>query len=906
MYTKNILISLLFLLPVFQLACYGQHLDLADFEKSHKNRGFTFNENTGQVVDQFSQPRTDVLFNGTSAGLNFYIRTNGISYQLHGREKQNDSLESIQRVDIDFLDCKTNAEVVRPSEVVSQSIFYKSGSSDPMVSNEYSEVTLQSIYDGIDVRYYEKDAELKYDFIVAAGANYKAIVLNVKGADVSIKKDGSLEYSTPAGTIYEAAPVVFQGNKTLEAKWLISDGHLTFDIKNVDPTKDVVIDPSVGILNWSTYYGGTNDDVIEDVIVDGVGSIYVVGTTRSSTQIATTGAYQVSYSAFFDSFIAKFDGAGQRIFGTYFGGANSEHGKSIALDTQGNIAFVGETNSQSGLSTSASFQLTSGGSYDLLVGKFSSTGFRIWMTYFGGSGLEFVNACTTDANDDIYLAGRTNSSSNIATISAHQQTRSGGYDGLVAKFSSSGNLLWSTYYGGTAADEVRDIDINANDELVFVGHTASSNNISTPGSNQTTYISGYASHSFAVKMESSGSVLWGTYFGGGSTSYAYACALDDTGTVYMGGKVNGSGNIGGIGVHQNTYNGSGDGYLVKYTSAGTKIWSSFYGGSGEDFINAIEIQANGDLLVGGSTKSTGAIATPDGFNTTLAGNTDGFIAKLTSNCVRIRGSYIGGSNNDIINGLTIDTDENIIVAGETTSTNLPTTTASHQNTYAGASGFEDGFIYSLSNCSFTYDTIDILTTRCDPVTFPSGITLYPAEGEYNEVLTNAGGCDSLINITISYILADTTISRNGSDLTGIYSPNFSYQWIDCNTLLPLPGETSNFFHATVNIYCALVIYHNGCSDTSSCYDISVLSIENTLPTSSLSFYPNPSSTSITVESSNNESNIAYSIYDLVGNLVKKGTVVNGKINIEELDNASYIIELSTGSTTLRKTLIKQH
>ena len=133
----------------------------------------------------------------------------------------------------------------------------------------------------------------------------------------------------------------------------------------------------------------------------------------------------------------KFNSAGVRQWGTYYGGNDVDNGNYCATDATGNVYLSGTTSSSvTAISTIGSHQSTYGGNGDAFLVKFNSSGGRQWGTYYGGVGGDNGNSCATDATGNVYLVGTTNSSlTAIATLGSHQSTYGGGTnDAFLVKF----------------------------------------------------------------------------------------------------------------------------------------------------------------------------------------------------------------------------------------------------------------------------------------------------------------------------------------------------------------------------------------------------------------------------------------------------------------------------------------
>ncbi|MBK6522952.1 MAG: hypothetical protein IPG08_11815 [Sphingobacteriaceae bacterium] len=229
-----------------------------------KTQVFSFKENKGQIGDQFSKPRPDVLFTGNSGNLFFYLRNNGVSYQISRVDKwksiENEGKQlhvpavqkvpeqtTVYRFDIDWLGANSNATVQKQDQLSGYDNYYTEVCPNGALGVlSYGSVVYQNLYNGIDLKWYNKNGNLKYDYIVAPGADHKQIKLEIKGSKkISINKNGELIIETPLGELTEQAPLVLQNGKKLRSKWVIQNSIVSFDIENIDPSQELIIDPLV-------------------------------------------------------------------------------------------------------------------------------------------------------------------------------------------------------------------------------------------------------------------------------------------------------------------------------------------------------------------------------------------------------------------------------------------------------------------------------------------------------------------------------------------------------------------------------------------------------------------------------------------------------------------------------------
>ncbi|MEI6508013.1 MAG: SBBP repeat-containing protein [Bacteroidota bacterium] len=399
----------------------------------------------------------------------------------------------------------------------------------------------------------------------------------------------------------------------------------------------VKFNPSGGV-QWATYYGGSGGERATGIAVDSLKCIYVTGQTSSLSDIATTGSYQNSCSScpsIFDAFLAKFDSAGMLQWGTYFGGPGGEIAYGIAIDPKRNVIITGYTNSALGIATTGSYMSSLGGNTDAFVSRFSTSGSMLWSTYFGSSLNDIGFGIATDSGGNIYVTGRTNSTTGIASIGAYQTVYGGGYyDAFLVQFDSLGNKHWSTYYGVDQRDIGLAVTTDYRGDVLFTGYTNSGAMIASGGAHQTIYGGGGSSYGDAmiVKFTSLGARVWATYYGGSGEDEALGIATDAIGNVYVAGSTTSSTAIATAGTSGSSFSGgaNSDAFIVKLNTNGIRQWGTYYGGTQIDDAQSIAVSNTGNILVTGRTYSTTGIAFGTVYQNIYGGNQDAFVASFTS------------------------------------------------------------------------------------------------------------------------------------------------------------------------------------------------------------------------------------------------------------------------------------
>ncbi|MEO5673704.1 MAG: T9SS type A sorting domain-containing protein [Chitinophagales bacterium] len=249
---------------------------------------------------------------------------------------------------------------------------------------------------------------------------------------------------------------------------------------------------------WSTYYGDSGVDRAHVVNLDKKGNLFVGGTCSSRKGIATPDAFHTTYGGgTSDAYIAKFDTAGNFIWGTYVGGADYDRVRGVECDSAGNAYLGGFTVSDTGIATPGSYQpfisppQSGAQTEDAFLIKFNTNGARKWGTYYGGTADEQMWGMSSDKKiHAVYIMGSTASPEDIASGSTLQSEKSGGQDGFLARFRENGSVQWSSYFGGKSGDQFEDAMPDTSGFLYVAGRNTASTMPATSGVYQTTYYGG--------------------------------------------------------------------------------------------------------------------------------------------------------------------------------------------------------------------------------------------------------------------------------------------------------------------------------------------------------------------------------------------------------------------------------
>ncbi len=709
----------------------------------------SFEENKGQVRTTDGAAAPDVRYRLSQGNTQLFLLENGIAYQFsrthypegyaelaadarhdHQKQAQLDAMRELIRLETFRMDMRlegasTNARITTGGRSSDYTQYYNH---DALDVHSYTKVTYHDIYPGIDWVVYTTEKGMKYDFVVRPGADPDRIRLRFEHhEELTIDADGNLIHGNRMGRFTEERPVSFQEGKEVPTSFVLERNMLRFALENYDQNRTLTIDPA---RIWGTYYGDVSDDFGHSSSTDANNNVYLAGSTLSVSAIAAVG-HQNTSGGLMDAFLVKFNSAGQRLWGTYYGGPGTDNGRACAVDGSGNVYLAGATNSITDIASGGHQNMT-GGDNDAFLVKFDSDGIHLWSTYYGGLATDYGLSCTVGVNDDVFLAGTTFGSLTGIASGGHQNAHGGNDDAFLVKFSSAGVRQWGTYYGGAQAETQTTCATDASGNVFLAGSTGSTTNIGD-GGHQNTPVG--LVDCYLVKFNSAGQRQWGTYYGGLFDENGGTCVVDNAGNVYLSGSTTSYSGIATPGSHQD-YHGAEipayqegfdyDAFLAKFDNDGVRLWATYYGGWDPETGRGCTTDGNNNVYLTGETRSEENIGS-GGHQNTYAGSWDAFLVQFNESGERQWGTYYGdgGAFDDWGIGCAVDSNNDVYIAGQTGS---PTAIASggHQNMHGGNQW--DAFLVKFEGGAHTLST----GTITDPLCVEGTVDVpYTAEGTFN-------------------------------------------------------------------------------------------------------------------------------------------------------------------------------
>jgi gliding motility-associated-like protein len=738
----------------------------------------------GLFVENKGQWDASVNYMSTIGNSNVYFSKNFITYNLFDGKamselehlKSESSLRSnivnAHCLRIDFVNANVNSTILPLGEYPAKYSYFIGNDPKKWTTavKSFNELSYKNVYSGTGIVYYlDKKGQFKYDVLLDKGAEYKNIQLKYSGANAMSIEYGKLRIVTSLGSIYEQEPYAYQlinGNKVeVKCNFTLKNNTVGFAFPNgYNKMFELIIDPSV---IFSTYPTTTQLLSADAATYDSQGNLYMAAGTLSSTYQATPGAYTMSSTGGFgwNMVIEKYAPNGTtQLYGAFIGG------------TTGSM--------------------------------------------MSGPAEDYPYSLFCDSGDNLFIFGTSSSSDFPTTSGCYDNSNAGSTDYVVSKLNSSGTtLMASTYLGGTGQEggnfqsAVSSIYIDKSDNVFVSGLTASTNYPVTSGVIQGTS-SGGTSDGIITKLNNSLTALtWSTYIGGSGTDDVCDVKIAPNGTIYICGNTSSTNFPGTTGGLNATNAGGQDGFVTSIDATATSlIQSTYLGTSAKDKAKFVQIDANNNVYVIGSTTNASYPVTTGAYN--MPGTFNYFIHKLNSGLnTTVFSACLGGASNSSANvnefvptAFGVDLCNNIHFSGNNLNGGLPLSS----NAFSSTSK-------SIYLCSLTSDGKSLLfgsyyggavsnntnsgshihestNNRFDPngILYHTECTLDGAYSLLNQIsVDNNGGSNNAASFKIDFSFLTNSFSataqgidpscgnNNGSATVTVVggSGNFSYQWL---------------------------------------------------------------------------------------------------------------------------------
>jgi len=456
---------------------------------------------------------------------------------------------------------------------------------------------------------------------------------------------GTLSKFSGSGTNYSAT-FTPRANSTAQgivsvASNKFSDAAGNFNVDGADANNTVTLTvntvqtPTVG---WIRLFGESYYDIPNSVAIGRDGAIYLAGQTDSRTlEGQTTHGGR-------DGFITRYNSDGIKVWTRLVGGLGDDAAESVSTGADGGIYVAGYTNSRT------LDGQTNNGSTNGFICRYNSDGTKVWTELLGGVDLDYLDGASASASV-ISVSGWVESiaiGAGGAVYAAGREDNGNpdGYgqpDGFISRYSTGGSKAWAARVGGTGYEDEFRVASGPDGAVYVVGQTDSYT------------VDGQTGHGgrdgFITRFNSDGTKVWTRILGGTGDDYTTSVTVGRDGTIYVAGYTD-SRTFDG-----QTSHGSRDGFITRYNSDGIKAWTRLVGGSGGDYQFSVTAGVDGAVYVAGLTESTT-------FNgQTSHGRQDGFVARYNSDGTEIWTRLVGAAGYDNVTGVTVGADGSIYVVG---------------------------------------------------------------------------------------------------------------------------------------------------------------------------------------------------------------------------------------------------
>jgi hypothetical protein len=473
----------------------------------------------------------------------------------------------------------------------------------------FAQLEYRQVYEGVDLIYYGNGRELEYDFRVAARADARVITVEFQGTkDRRLEQSGDLVLQTGAGELRLRKPVAYQQGEN--GRELVSCQFALLD--------------------------------------DGRFGFHL-------------GDYDHERALVIDPTL---------VYSSFLGGQTDlNFGHDVVVDSSG-IYLAGDMLSVD-FPTEFPIQASNKGKWDIFVAKLTPNGSQlVFSTYLGGTVWETPWGIAIDSARNVYIGGSTYSV-NFPVVNAVQPARAGLTDTFVAKLNAAGNaLVYSTYNGGSAQDYGNDIAVTASGEAFLTGYT-NSTNFPKISPYQAT-LKG-CSDAFITRFNPTGARTYSTYLGGSGCDISWSIDVDTAGNMHVTGETASINFPITPGAFEVNHRGQVDAFVSKLNAAGNAlVFSTFLGGSANDYGRGIAVHSSGSAFVTGYSHSANFPTTAGVVQRPIRVAPDAFVARLAPTGQSLMyATFLGGKKQDYGYAIDVDGAGNAYVTGQTFSVNFP-------------------------------------------------------------------------------------------------------------------------------------------------------------------------------------------------------------------------------------------
>jgi hypothetical protein len=423
---------------------------------------------------------------------------------------------------------------------------------------------------------------------------------------------------------------------------------------------------------WAKALGGPENELVTGVITDASDHVIVCGTFygRADFDPSSDSAVLVS-NGDNDIFLAKYDRNGNYLWAVNIGGTDFDAAASISAGTDQHIYVTGVfRNTVDFDASSGTANRTSYGEGDIFLVSYDSSGQFRWVRQMGGSSIDNPTAVSVDGNH-VYVSGDFQGSAKFNPANVADSVTSAGFsDIFLVKYDTDGSYIWGHRFGGAGYDGAD--KMSAGGSSVCIAGTFGQTVDFNPSAGTDELTSADLVDVFLAKYSSDGDFAWTRNIGGTGSELIRSMALDASGNIYMAGIFSDSSDMDpSASVLMIRSSGKRDIFLTSISASGNLNWSKSFGGSEIDDCGGMDLNKGSEqkIYVTGLFRSgIDMDPSPATYQLASIGVNDIFIGSYTLNGDFESAQKIGGSGNDLGEGLSVDHAGNIVITGRFTGT----------------------------------------------------------------------------------------------------------------------------------------------------------------------------------------------------------------------------------------------
>lgn len=414
---------------------------------------------------------------------------------------------------------------------------------------------------------------------------------------------------------------------------------------------------------WARQSQGAGFQEFRNLTTDAAGHVYAIGSFEGAAVLGTS---TLNSAGIYDVFFAKYAPDGTLLWARSVGGTGVESGYDIGTDATGNVYITGNFNGSADFDPGPGQQvLTSAGSFDIFLAKYTPDGALLWARNMGGTQFEEGRGLAVNAAGQCAVAGIFTGETDLDPDTAVAAFQSfGENDVFLALYDADGRLTGAGQMGGAGFERVLAMTMDADGDLYIAGHFQGSADFD-PSDDNALLDSNGDSDLFFARYGAGGHLKWARSAGSFLYEEVRDIAVDRWGHVFVTGRYGATFDMDpGPEVHLLEHTAINDAFLAKYDADGQLLWAANISGENNEMGDAVAVDSAGRVYASGHfINSIDADPGPDAFTLSGVGDFDVFVAQYDADGALLQAFSAGGAQMEESSCIAIDAQQNILLAG---------------------------------------------------------------------------------------------------------------------------------------------------------------------------------------------------------------------------------------------------